>query len=130
MTNKDAIEMLKDEICGLPASNPFFQCVDLAIKALENQPRWIPISEALPVNVFPVNITWVNHKPEPYYSGIKDVPFTATGCFCDGKWYWYSSCCEDYLIEYRKNYADEMDESIEVLAWMPLPKPYTKEETT
>ena len=103
--------------------------IEKAIKALEAQ-GWIPVSERLPVNTNPVNITWVNHQPESYYADIKDKPFTATGCFCDGKWYWYSSTCQDYLNEYRHCCFDEMDDEIEVLAWMPLPEPYTKEETT
>ena len=46
--------------------------------------RWIPVSERVPEDTYPVNITWVNHAPEPYYATIKDKPFTATGCYCDG----------------------------------------------
>ena len=41
--------------------------------------RWIPVSERLPEDCVPVNITYVNHNPESYYANIKDVPFTATG---------------------------------------------------
>lgn len=91
------------------------------------QPRWIPVSEGLPEDTYPVNITWVNHAPEPYYATIKDKPFTATGCYCDGKWYWYSVTCQDYLDEYRYCDVDSMDEAIEVIAWMPLPEPYKAE---
>lgn len=101
---------------GIPLSNEISQ-------------GWIPVKERLPVNTNPVNITWVNHQPESYYSEIKDKPFTATGCFCDGKWYWYSSTCQDYLIYYRDCPFNAIDEGIEVLAWMPLPKPYTKEDS-
>ena len=93
--------------------------------------KWIPCSERLPEDNVPVNITWVNRKPEYYYKHIKDVPFTATGVFFQEKWYWYSSTIEDYLAEYGRAEWDEIEESmhksIEVIAWMPLPKPYTED---
>ena len=102
------------------------------VKAIEQlpsaQPHWIPCREALPKDTKPVNITWVNHGPEPYYADIKDKPFTSTGCYCKGKWYWYSVTCEDYLDEYGYNDVDSMDEEIEVIAWMPLPESYKGEQ--
>ena len=96
-------------------------------RLLEQENKWIPVSEKLPDNTDPVNITWVNHDPDPYYATIKDKPFTATGCYCDGKWYWYSVTCQDYLDEYRYCDVDSMDEAIEVTAWMPLPQSYKAE---
>lgn len=102
-------------------------CVRLAINALsnaENQNKWIPISERLPEDLEPVNITWVNHNPKGYYANIKDKPFTATGHYCKGRWYWYSSTCQDYLEEYGRCDVDEIDTDIEVTAWMELPEPY------
>ena len=89
--------------------------------------RWIPVSEGLPEDLEPVNITWVNRNPESYYANIKDKPFTATGHYCKGKWYWYSSTCQDYLKEYGRCDVDEIDKDIEVIAWMPLPEPYKAE---
>ena len=98
------------------------RCIGM-VDEIEEQ-GWIDVKERTPENTDPVNITWVNHKPEPYYASIKDVPFTATGCYCDGKWYWYSVTCQDYLDEYRYCDVDSMDEKIEVLAWKPLPEAY------
>lgn len=92
-----------------------------------NVGKWIPVSERLPEDTDPVNITWVNHKPVSYYADIKDKLFTATGCYCDGKWYWYSAVCQAYLDEYRYSENDYMDNGIEVIAWMPLPEPYKGE---
>ena len=95
-----------------------------------NEPRfgtWTPTSERLPDNNDPVNITWVNRDPEPYYKHIKDVPFTATGHYHYGKWWWYSSVCQDFLNEYGKSNFDAMSDSIEVIAWMPLPEPYRED---
>lgn len=60
------------------------------------------------------------------------MPFTATGVYFKGKWYWYSSTVEDYLAEYGRAEWDEIEEAmagcIDVTAWMPLPKPWKEEE--
>lgn len=105
------------------------ELMEMAITALQNQQVWIPVSERLPEDYVPVNITWVNHNPDPYYASIKDVPFTATGICYKGKWYWYSVVCEDYLKEYGERYeTDAVDADIEVTAWMPLPEPYWESE--
>lgn len=97
-----------------------------AIKALE-QTRWIPCAERLPRDLEPVNITWINHDPEPYYNDIKDKPFTATGVYFNGQWYWWSTLCTDILAEYCHNYDDVIDDDIEIIAWMPLPTSYRGE---
>ena len=105
-----------------------------AIRAVENaptidaEPHWIPCSERLPENMEPVNITWVNRDPVPYYMHIKDKPFTATGIYFNGKWYWWSSTCDDILCEYGENDSDIVFDGIEITAWMPLPKPYEVKE--
>ncbi len=88
---------------------------------------WIPCSEKLPDDIEPVNITWVNHNPESYYAEIKDKPFTATGVYFNGQWYWWSSLCTDILAEYSHNYSDVIDDDIEIIAWQPLPKSYKQE---
>lgn len=95
---------------------------------IDAEPQWIPCSERLPENMEPVNITWVNREPEPYYMHIKDKPFTATGIYFRGKWYWYSVTCEDMLGEYGENEIDEVADGIDIVAWMELPKPYEVKE--
>ena len=89
---------------------------------------WIPCSERLPEECVPVNVTWINRNPESYYAKIKDVPFSATAVYYNSKWYWYSSTCVDYLSEYGKNDFDLVDKDIDIIAWQPLPQPYTKGE--
>ena len=88
---------------------------------------WIPVSERLPENNEAVNITYVNHDPESYYSSVKDKPFTATGVYFSGSWYWWSSTVQDYLDEYGRFEPCKIDEAVEILAWMPLPEPYHTE---
>ena len=94
----------------------------------EDSERWIPVAERLPETTDPVNITWLNHSPESYYADIKDKPFTATGHYHEGKWYWYSVTCQDFLQEYGRCEPDEVAEGIEIIAWRQLPEPYEKPE--
>ena len=102
----------------------------MAVNALRSQqerenqkPQWISVKDRLPEKLEPVNIVWVNRKPERYYAEIKDKPFVATGYYWNDKWWWYSATCEDYLAEYGRSDVDAVDESIEITHWMPLPEP-------
>lgn len=88
---------------------------------------WIPCSKRLPDDYHAVNVTWVNRDPEPYYMHIKDKPFTATACYHNRKWYWYSSVIEDLIAEYDGDPLAEIDDGIEIIAWMPLPEVYAEE---
>lgn len=91
---------------------------------VEAEPKWIPVFKRLPETIDAVNVTWINRQPESYYADIKDKPFTGTAHYCKGKWWWDSCVCQDYLNEYGNSPGDEVDEAIEIVAWMPLPKPY------
>ena len=126
MTRDEAIEIIE---CG-DISNRWGkdgeEVEKMAIKALEQEPKWIPVNERLPENLQTVNVTWQNHEPEPYYHDIKDRSFVATAVYYKG-WYWYSTTCADYLGEYGRNDVDKIDEAIEIIAWMPLPQPYKAE---
>lgn len=97
------------------------------LEQLREQTKWIPVSKRLPKDLEPVNITWVNHNPESYYANIKDKPFTATGVYFNGQWYWWSALCTDMLAEYSHNYDDIIDDDIEITAWQPLPESYKTE---
>ena len=94
------------------------------------EPHWIPVTERLPENNDPVNVTWVNHNPEVYYMDIKDKPYTATAIYFRGKWFWYSCVIEDWLSEYGSNESllanlqEAVDRDIEITAWCELPEPY------
>ncbi len=129
MTNKEAIAILRGINVSSRCWHSEKEALDLAIKALEEQRqgKWIPVSERLPDDLEPVNITWINHDPEPYYKEIKDKPFTATGVYFNGQWYWWSTLCTDILAEYSHNFDDIIDPAIEIIAWQPLPEPYKKE---
>ena len=127
MTIDEAVVILKNAIKKPNTEDGYLgQALTMAIKALE-QTRWIPVSERLPEELEPVNITWINHNPESYYADIKDKPFTATGVYFNGQWYWWSTLCTDILAEYSHNYDDIIDDGIEIIAWRELPLPYKAE---
>lgn len=86
--------------------------------------EWISCSERLPDELVAVNVTWVNRCPENYYMHIKDKPFTDTAILHDGEWRWWDSTIIDYLKEYGGCIGEIIDESIDILAWQPLPEPY------
>lgn len=90
--------------------------------------EWISVKDRPPEKTEPVNVTWVNHCPAPYYSKIKNVEQTATAVYFGGKWYWYSVVCVNMLEEYGRNDADSIDVNIEITHWMPLPKPPKEEK--
>ena len=86
--------------------------------------KWIPVSERLPEELVPVNVTWINKNPKPpYYEHIKDVPFTATAVYYNGNWYCWSSTCVDYLKEYGKCDRELLDKDIAILTWMSISAP-------
>lgn len=127
MKREEAIKAIKDNRprSGYTILN---EALDMAITALQNQPVWIPVSERLPEDCVPVNVTWINRNPDQYYKDIKDVPFANSAVYCNGKWYWWSSVCTDYLEEYGEYSIDLVDEGIDIVAWMPLPEPYRESE--
>ena len=100
----------------------------LAAEKNAKKPEWISVKDRPPEEAEPVNVTWVNHCPAPYYSKIKNVEQTATAVYFGGKWYWYSAVCVDMLEEYGRNDVDLLDENIEITHWMPLPKPMKEEK--
>ena len=89
---------------------------------------WIPCSERLPEEAYPVIVTWKNDDPASYYQYILGKHYIGAAHYKNGKWFWYSSITEDVLMEYGRCGSEEFDEAIKVLAWMPLPEPYQGEK--
>lgn len=123
-------DALKEELLSWARviSDPRLMATDDAMCVIDHAPtvtasQWHRVEEELPESNDAVNVVWVNRNPESYYADIKDKPFVATAHYHTGKWYWFSATCKDYLDEYGRCDADEVDEAIDILYWMPLPSP-------
>ena len=113
-------DVLKEDLTA------FYQNEVTARQLIDRQPTALPwhrVEDGLPESNDAVNVVWVNRNPESYYADIKDKPFVATAHCHNGKWYWFSATCKDYLDEYGRCEVDEVDEDIDILYWMPLPSP-------
>ena len=88
-------------------------------------PKWVSVKDRLPEELTPVNVVWVNHNPQLYYSKIKDVPQSnATAVYFCGRWYWWDAVLIDWLGEYGRGREESLvDKEIEITHWMPLPEP-------
>lgn len=123
ISRQAAIDALEWKWAGKAAFDAIKKLPSVEVEPVKHR-RWIPVSERPPEDLEEVNVTWVNHDPEPYYNFVKDKRFTATAVCYKGKWYWSSSTCADVLAEYGRNPNEEIDDGIEIIAWMPLPEPY------
>ena len=121
LTLDEIRENLQDYNCVIGEIKQILREVE---KALEQEPRWMSVGEGLPKDIKPVQITWRNNEPAPYYQDIKGKHFTGTAHYKDGKWYWYSDVTEDFLAEYGRCDLYEFDSAIEVVALMPMAEPY------
>ena len=94
------------------------KALDYAIKALEDS-GWIPVKTR--------ELTAEEKEEHPDCTFMWDCPLPddaqdvlITTCWGDVK------ICT-FCVDFNGSYFDEMDED-DVLAWMPLPEPYTKED--
>lgn len=136
MTREEAIKLIEYiSIAYVPTDlygdyddpRPYEEALDMAIEALSADANWIPCSERLPEELEAANVTWVNHNPPVYYQYVKGVPNVDTAVYYRGAWYWWDATVIDLLGEYCGAYIhgiEPIDKDIEVVAWMPLPKPF------
>ena len=104
MTNKEAIFIINNRLNTYYCSDDDLKALDLAIEALEEKPKdkWIPVTEKLPEDDEDVLVTRV-------YTG-------STHSFIDMVWF----------NEGKFLTQDGNLELSNVVAWMPLPKPYMR----
>ena len=101
------IEILSDlrakYSCFDDSEEPYYRALSAGIKALKQEPRWIPVGERLPEkqDCYLVTTKWKGN-----YSG--DVYI------------------ETNMAVYREK-QKEWD-CVDVIAWMPLPEPYKEEK--
>ena len=120
MTNEEAIKLIDDRMCfgrgrwsehHRPVIDEYWQAGEMAIKALEAEPHWIPVTERLP-----------DKENKSYWI------CTNTGYQCQCRWtdniYGLGSIGDRW--GWKKV---DIPQYTYVTAWMPLPESY-KEVTT
>ena len=113
-----------DRSCGkcdlmIPSKEPILEAYKMAIKALEQEPRWIPVSEKLPEEYGEYMITWVSDYTNKPLISIAEYEITddfdRKNCRFLGEWLF-----DEYMSAYT---------NIKVTAWMPLPEPPKEGDT-
>ena len=107
MTKEDAKDLL-DNLIGMIEDNhnsDYDTAFQMAIKALEQEPKWISVRERLPENSGNYLIT--------YY--LPDEIDTQEAVYVEEEDKWYDTT--------------DIEISLAVIAWMPLPKPYYPHES-
>lgn len=94
--------------------NKYQDAFDMAIEALNGQ-QWIPCGKRLPKNRDMVLVT------------VKETLHGDAGCHVEEAYY-----CEEIWLDVNaidiEGTSNDVD-TFEIIAWMPLPEPYTEEST-
>ena len=125
MTNEKAIMCLEDMKIKVPIPKAAKQArenneaLDVAIKALKNEPHWIPVEHDLPKE---------NYLDDGYVEPSQPVLVYMSYRTCKISRYWghrKSKGTSDYVIPDWMDLEDY--EGDNVIAWMPLPESYRGE---
>ena len=121
----DREKLLRDIDHYHVSDGKFRHWVEIQLAADVAPVEWIDVNDRMPEESTstPVNIVWKNMDPAPYYADIKNKPFVGTAYYYNGKWWWFSCTCEDYLQGYGESDIDCMDDGIVVTHWIPIPAP-------
>ena len=92
---------------GEKPSSKIYEEHKLILELLEQEPRWIPVSEYLPVTNDEVLVTYI-------VNGNAKKRYVETARCFDGEW---SSVNDEYRVPNTK---------IEIIAWCEMPKPYSE----
>ena len=103
MTREEAIRILNHNVSACLHGTEWGEALEMAIKALEQEPEWIPVSERLPEK------------------NVEVLATTEWDCITIGEM--FSS--NDWFIHEGATNADIDD----IKAWMPLPAPYEPQES-
>ena len=138
MTNKEAIEQLicikriKEDFHS-PVNKHDIEALELAIKALESS-SWIPVkTEKISDDEKKELAEKYDMSPEDFddfWRYACKMPDDEQECLITTSVWGYVVIDTFHIDEDGAMYFEDHEDEDEVLAWMPLPEPYTKEETT
>lgn len=114
MTREEKIDLLEKEKAYMLSHGGDRQAIalDAAIKALEQEPRWTPISEGMP-------------KVTGYYL----IQYSREICADEMAVAFYDVEEKESDPDYEWEFKPNCGEYKEVIAWMPLPKAYNPQES-
>ena len=106
------IEKCKDIVLTYPDGSEYrHRCVDPSVireqPAIDPEPQWIPCGERLPGTNGVYNVT------RKISDGF-ECRNISDSCYYDGAYTWH----DDTRVNHERRYLPD------VIAWMPLPKPY------
>lgn len=116
MTNEEAIKLIDDRMCfgrgkwsehHRPVIDEYWQAGEMAIKALEVEPHWIPVEQELPETSDEVLTTYI-------VNGDRSKRYVETSSYYQSSESW-SSVWDEFRIAGTR---------IEVIAWQPLSEPF------
>jgi len=136
MKNKEAIEHLKNINSKYPCSldSTFREeceqiALNMAIKALENQPQWIPVKTrkmtAEEIEELSKSNDLIDADDIDQWCYCCQLPDHAQEVMITTK---YGIASTTFYNDNYGAYFEDYEDRDDVLAWMPLPKPYTKED--
>ena len=124
MTKEEAIYLLRNTAWLAPSLEPVEEAVDMATEALMERPKgkWIPCSERLPEDSGEYLVCPSDSVLEDYpeFGEVTIMPYDAD---CEGFGWW-----KDRFDPVSLGYVDSDFIEYEVIAWMPLPEAYRKED--
>ena len=119
MTREEAKRVLEFDL-DHTHNNESKEALRIAIKALEQEQRWIPVSERLPEEDGDYFVTYEKGYAEDY--NFPPIGIAGFDVDCESFGYWYEQFDRHTLGSLGSDW-----EEIKVIAWMPLPEPYMAE---
>lgn len=101
---------------------PMKDALDMAIKALEQEPRWIPVSERMPEER-----EWIGTKQ--FGTTISDEVYVTFEMPNGERFTDHLSFQNGELSGYKQSEINAYYKGAKPIAWMPLPKPYEPQES-
>ena len=129
MTNEEAIKLIDDRMCfgrgkwsehHRPVIDEYWQAGEMAIKALETEPHWIPVTERLPEeedSIFARYYGTDRWRKSMFRKKSREV--IVTSVFEDGELHTEVAHTTDGEWYVGVNVVPRT-----VIAWMPLPEPF------